>query len=141
VHEFDALEFLAQLSCHIPKTYESITRYYGRYSCRRRGERAKTSALPEDETESDYHREFRASSWAACIKRIYEIDPLECPTCKARMRIIAFIQDAYSIKDIMKAQGIPDFQAPPPIPKFIDTSHVIDKLPSYDSFDPAPDDF
>jgi hypothetical protein len=35
-HEFDALEFLAQLSCHVPKTYESITRYYGRYSCRRR---------------------------------------------------------------------------------------------------------
>jgi hypothetical protein len=33
-HEFDALEFLAALSVHIPKTYESITRYYGRYSCR-----------------------------------------------------------------------------------------------------------
>ena len=64
---------------------------------------------------------------------------------------VAFIQDAYSIKDIMKAQGIPDFfvrrglgvvgQAPPPIPKFIDTSQAIDELPSYDSFEPAPDDF
>ena len=30
-HEFDALEFLAALSCHVPKTYESITRYHGRY--------------------------------------------------------------------------------------------------------------
>ena len=28
-HEFDALEFFAELSCHIPKTYESITIYYG----------------------------------------------------------------------------------------------------------------
>ena len=28
-HEFDAMEFLALLSCHIPKPYESITRYYG----------------------------------------------------------------------------------------------------------------
>ncbi|MFN4894763.1 MAG: transposase, partial [Pseudomonadota bacterium] len=45
-HEFDAVEFLAQLSCHIPKTYESLTRYYGRYSCRRRGERAKLSPPP-----------------------------------------------------------------------------------------------
>jgi len=27
----------------------------------------------------DLHREFKKSSWAACIKRIYEIDPLECP--------------------------------------------------------------
>jgi lysophospholipase L1-like esterase len=61
--------------------------------------------------------------------------------CKAQMRIIAFIQDAHSIKDIMKAQGIPDFQAPPPIPKFIDTVEAIDELPSYDSFEPSPDDF
>ena len=65
------------------------------------------------------------------------------------MRIIAFIQDEHSIKDIMKAQGIPDFQAPPPIPKFIDTieamvrqaHHTVDELPSYDSFEPSPDDF
>jgi len=140
-HEFDALAFLAALSVHIPKTYESITRYYGRYSCRRRGERAKLIPPPGVETESDYRREFKRSAWAACIKRIYEIDPLECPKCKAQMRIIAFIQDEHSIKDIMKAQGIPDFQAPPHIPKFIDTSHALDELPSYDSFDPAPDDF
>ena len=84
-HEFDALEFLAALSCHVPKTYESITRYYGRYSSRRRGERAKLSPPPAEETESDYRRdfgvlsrvEFRKSSWAACIRRIYGIDPLE----------------------------------------------------------------
>ena len=141
-HEFDTLEFLAELSCHIPKTYESLTRYYGRYSCRRRGERAKLTKQPDDATESDYRREeFSKSSWGACIKRVYEIDPLECPKCKAQMRIIAFIQDEHSIRDIMKSQGIADFRAPPPIPKLIDTSHAIDELPSYDSFELAPDDF
>ena len=140
-HEFDALEFLATLSSHVPKHYESITRYYARYSCRRRGERAKLAPDNEAEiTESDYRRDFRASSWAACVKRIYEIDPLECPKCKAQMKIIAFIQDEHSIKDIMKAQGIPDFQAPPPIPKFINTSEAIDELPAYDAFEPSPDD-
>ena len=56
------------------------------------------------------------------------------------MRIIAFIQDEHSIKDIMKSQGIPDFQAPPPIPSFIDTSEAIDELPSYDTFEASPDD-
>jgi hypothetical protein len=50
----------------------------------------------------------------------------------------------------MKARGIPDFfirrslgvvgQAPPPIPKFIDTLEAIDELTSCDSFKPAPDD-
>ena len=139
-HEFDALEFLATLSSHVPKHYESITRYYARYSCRRRGERAKLSTPPEDETESDYRREFRASSWAECFKHIYEIDPLECPKCKAQMRIIAFIQDEHSIKDIMKAQGIPDFQAPPPIPKFISTTEALDELPAYDTFEQPLDD-
>jgi hypothetical protein len=53
----------------------------------------------------------------------------------------------------MKSQGITDFRAPPPIPKFIDTTEALDELPSYDSssfapwryggtgFEPAPDDF
>jgi hypothetical protein len=57
------------------------------------------------------------------------------------MRTIAFIQDVHSIKDIMKAQGIPDFQAPPPIPKFTDAVEAIDELPAYDSCQPSPDDF
>ncbi len=48
------------------------------------------------------------------------------------MRIIAFIHDEHSIKDIMKAQGIPDL---------IDTALAIDEIPSYDSFEPHPDDF
>jgi hypothetical protein len=94
-HEFDTLEFLATLSCHIPKPYESITRYYARYSCRRRGERAKLATADEAEiTETDYRREFTKSSWAACVI------------------LRAFIQDEHSIKDIMKSQGIADFFIP-----------------------------
>jgi len=50
------------------------------------------------------------------------------------MRIVAFLQDPNAISAIMKAQGIPDFRAPPTIPKFIDTSDAIDELPDYDSF-------
>ena len=50
------------------------------------------------------------------------------------------MQDECSIKDIMKSLGIADFRAPPPIPKFIDTSHAVDELPSYDSFEPSSDD-
>jgi hypothetical protein len=40
------------------------------------------------------------------------------------MRIIAFIQDEHSIKDIIIAQGISDFQAPPPIPKEARQKHA-----------------
>ena len=61
------------------------------------------------------------------------------PEASPLYQICAFIQDEHSIKDIMKSQGIPDFQAPPPIPKFSDTVEAIDELPSCDSFEPAPD--
>jgi hypothetical protein len=115
---------------HIPKIYESLTRYYGRYSSRRRGERAKLTTITatnttqeevtENKAESDYGSEFKRGAWEACIKRIYEIDPLECPNCRAQMRTVAFIHNERSIKAIMKSQGIPEFNAPPPIPRFID---------------------
>ena len=59
------------------------------------------------------------------------------------MRIVAFIQHEHSIKDIMRAEGLPDFRAPPAIPKFIDTSTLQDtyELSSCDSFEASPDDF
>ena len=53
----------------------------------------------------------------------------------------------------MKTEGLTDFKAPPPIPKFIDTSQTIDEPSSYDpsssalaryggiGFEPSPDDF
>jgi hypothetical protein len=56
------------------------------------------------------------------------------------MRVIAFIQDALVISDIIKTQRNADFRAPPPIPTLIDTSQAIDKLPVYDSFEPSPED-
>ncbi len=55
--------------------------------------------------------------------------------------IVAFIQDGLAIADIMKSHGLPDLRAPPPIPKFIDTSQAIDEIPIYDSFDPPMDEF
>ncbi len=84
---------------------------------------------------------FKERGALSQVQRVYEIDPLECPKCKAQMRIIAFIQDERSIKEIMKSKGNADFRAPPPIPKFIDASEAIDELPSYDLFEPASDDF
>ena len=126
-HEFDALEFLALLSCHIPKPYESLTRYYGWYSCRSRGERRKAKNVPTPATEP---ASATSSSWAACIKRVYEIDPLECPKCKGTMRIIAFITDEKTLAGIMSSQGSPPFQPPKPLAQ---------SPPEAETFDPGPE--
>lgn len=110
--EFDALEFLAIVSCHIPKPYESLTRYYGWYSCRARGERAKANPPPSEATGHE-STATPAVSWATCIKRIFEIDPLECPRCRGQMRIVAFLTDEREILKIADALRIPRAQAPP----------------------------
>lgn len=33
-----------------------------------------------------------SQTWAMLIKRIYEVDPLACPKCGGRMKVIAFIE-------------------------------------------------
>jgi hypothetical protein len=119
-HEFDALEFLALLSTGIPKPGESVIRYYGRYSCRGRGERAKEAAVMAktgEALENPEPTQKPSATWAQCMKRILEIDPLECPKCGSQMRIIAFVHDCREIEKIMQSLGIPKSQAPPPIPK------------------------
>ena len=32
-------------------------------------------------------------SWAQLIKRIYEVDPLVCPSCGSEIKVIAFITE------------------------------------------------
>ncbi len=71
-------------------------------------------------------------TWAQCFKRVYEINPLECPRCKSQMRIIAFVTNEREISKIATSLGIPKATAPPPIPK----------APQQELFDEIPrDDF
>jgi hypothetical protein len=107
---FNALDFLAELTQHIPEKGEHIVRFYGWYSHRRRGMRAKDeqtrppgepmdeqvsmdrSALNVEKTASDRPRTGSLSTWAMMIKQIYEVDPLECSKCGGEMQIISFIE-------------------------------------------------
>jgi len=41
-------------------------------------------------------------SWAQLIKRVYDVDPLLCPSCGAEMRIIAFIIDHDVVDAILR---------------------------------------
>lgn len=100
MHEFDPLDFLALLSCQVPKPHESVTRYYGHYSCRARGERRKAAAA-QLEAPPPEPRIKASRTWAECMRRIYELDPLECPKCKSTMRIVAFITDSVALKQIL----------------------------------------
>ena len=50
------------------------------------------SLTRSDGTSGTDSKTSRPSVWAALIQRVYETDPLTCPRCGAKMRIISFIE-------------------------------------------------
>jgi len=138
---FSPLDFLARLVTHIPNKYEQTVRYYGYYSNKSRGVRARayanaielsaaaaavngpdttgpTSAQTEDPTviiPVSLSRKRFKKNWARLIQKVYNIDPLECPKCGERMRIIAFIEEEAVIKKILSHLNLwlPQYHAPP----------------------------
>ena len=50
-------------------------------------------------------KEYR-KNWARLIQKIYEVDPLTCPKCQGRMKIISFIEDEEVIEKILKHLGL-----------------------------------
>jgi hypothetical protein len=49
------------------------------------------------------------------MRRVFEIDVLECPRCSARMRIIAHIHPPTATRAILECLGLP-IRAPPVAP-------------------------
>ena len=119
----DPLDFLAEITQHVPNTGEHTIRYYGWYSNKSRGMRAKLAGMGEaagaknipfnmagcnEENDTPFQKLCR-SRWAALIKKVYEVDPLKCPRCGGRMRIVSFIENrdqADVIERILKHCGL-----------------------------------
>ena len=117
---FDPLDFLAEVTQHIPNKGEHQIRYYGFYSNKKRGMREKDGkpvALPgQPEPDTAFRRKCRMT-WAALIKCVYEADPLKCPKCGGEMRIISFIDEDAIIQKILKHCGLWKEQSPRPPPE------------------------
>ena len=124
---FSPLEFLAELSAHIPNSWEQTTRFYGVYAARSRPLLDKANSVlrahidgsekpsepPSEliETTSEPASQY----WAQWIKKVYEVDPLLCPHCGSEMKIVAVIHDPKEIKKLTTHLGIPQYRAPPPL--------------------------
>jgi len=116
VETFDPAEFLARVVMHIPEPRRHLVRYYGAYSNVSRGKRrlreeaAGSACLsgegqsPSVPAEKDQGPDARAlrRSWAQLIRRIYEVDPLLCPSCGSEMKVIAFIIDHAVVDKILR---------------------------------------
>jgi hypothetical protein len=53
-------------------------------------------------------------NWSRLNQKIYEADPVTCPKCQGRIRILPFIEDPEIIKKILKHLGLWDITALPP---------------------------
>ena len=111
---FDPGEFLARVIMHIPEPRRHLVRYSGWYSNVSRGKRRKAEAEsgeagganvgPASRAARAENRDGRAlrRSWAKLIKRIYEVDPLVCPSCGSDMKVIAFITEHDVVDAILR---------------------------------------
>ena len=113
---FDALEWLAAMCSHVPNKGEQMVRYYGYYSNVSRGNRIRKD---QDERipcilESDKSSKECRKNWARLIQKIYEVDPLTCPKCSGKMKVISVIEDQDVIKKILKHLGLWEVKPRPP---------------------------
>ena len=100
---FSATDFLARLITHIPNKGEQLVKYYGYYSNKSRGLRKKEETGNDTPAiiNSDILRKSFRKNWARLIHKIYHVDPLICPKCSGKMKIIAFIEEEKVIKKIL----------------------------------------
>ncbi len=126
VHLFDALDFLAELTQHIPPRRLQLVRRYGLYASRTKRRREQmpwvTERAPDGwkathqnnagsddlgyEPLSDDADEVtvdaRKRAWARLLVKVYEVDPLVCPKCGAEMKVIAIIEDPDELRKILQ---------------------------------------
>jgi hypothetical protein len=136
VHLFDAVDFLAELTQHIPPKGLQLIRRYGLYASRTKGrwnempwvaERApagwkaahQRDGVADDlgyEPLSDGDEEVsvdaRKRAWARLLAKVYEVDPFVCPKCGAEMKVIAIIEDPDELRRILRHPGCRAEQQP-----------------------------
>ena len=133
VARWDVFELIARVLDHLPPPRHQLVRYWGYYSNVARGKRRLAAAqrlvatldpndvgsaagiptaLPAADDEP-FRRRARLT-WAALIKKVYEIDPLLCPFCGSQMKIIAFITEYPTMCRILEHIQMPS-QRPEPL--------------------------
>jgi hypothetical protein len=139
---YDPLDFLAEVTQHIPDKGEHQIRYYGWYSNKKRGQHLKkrVKSVPvQGDTEPDtpYRRKCRMT-WAALIQAVFEVDPLKCPTCGGNMKIVSFIEEEAVIEKILRHSKLwkDDTARPPPTSQIVEST-VSEPVYDYSFTEPA----
>jgi len=115
VERLDPDEAVARVIAQIPEPRKHLIRSDGRYANAARAKREREAAAGEGPSQAatasapgsppsepdSAERKAARKRWANLIRHIYEVDPLVCPRCGGRMKIIAFITEARVIRAIL----------------------------------------
>lgn len=169
VFEWKPLEFLERFSRLIPPPRLHLVRYYGALAPRS-GQRTAVSraaregiaceellaGVPADGLRAAAacaQRVIRkafarsAKSWAACLRKVFEVNPIQCPSCGVEMVPVAAITDDRQLDRLLACLGLPTdwpktkpARAPPlPFPR--QDTQIDPRLDAWDGRDdPPPDD-
>ena len=126
LHMFNALDFLAELTQHIPPKGVQLIRRYGLYSSRIKGSwkdmphiidqapagwKAEHTESEGSDAPTDFDpfidtdpadSQIYKHAWARLLAKVYEVDPFICPKCGSEMKVIAVIQEPDEIKRILR---------------------------------------
>ena len=122
----DYLEFVARVTSHIPDKGQVMVRYYGLYANAHRG-KVKKASLSVLRIVEEGLRRLPSKGWAALIRKphiglqsaamirkVYEVDPMTCPKCGGRMKIVAFITEDSVVDRIIDHLKLGFVAAKPP---------------------------
>ena len=113
------LELIEKLAALVPPPRIHLIRYHGVLAPNAKDRSlivpgpAATDGAKEQITGSKALSPSQRLTWAALLARVFLVDPLICPRCGGRMKPVAALTDADSIRQYLTGVGLP--ADPPPI--------------------------
>ena len=128
-HEWTGVEFVRRVAALIPPPRKHMVRYYGALGPCSPLRSAVTSATKGKATSAELEAGYAVTllgraareagkaakkaasaarkSWAACMRKVFEVDPVLCAKCGGEMKLVAVILDDGELDRILAHQGWP----------------------------------
>lgn len=119
------LEWIARITAHIPRKGSKQVIYYGSYSQAWRG-RERRQGISSTDQELPVTAEYlpsrsirRRRMWAILLKKVWDIDALQCPMCGGRMKAVSVIKRPSVIRRILEHLELWEEEEPRPLPEIL----------------------
>jgi hypothetical protein len=106
-------ELMARLVTLVPPPRAHLVRYHGVFAPNARlRPRVVLVPRPAPEAPPEVASPRGRIDWAGLLKRVFQVDVLECVRCPGRLRVLAYLTDRAAVRQILGHLGLP--MDPPP---------------------------